>query len=69
MIVKGTKKLLAYLKIEPEGSSQKVTQEDDSKVSPDPLLFSWYANMITIERKNILILINEKTRYTVILQG
>lgn len=69
MIVKGTKKLLAYLKIEPEGSSQKVTQEDDSKVTPDPLLFSWYANMITIERKNILILINEKTRYTVILQG
>lgn len=69
MIVKGTKKLLTYLKIEPEGSRQQVTQEDTSKVTPDPLFFSWYANMITIERKNILILVNEKTRYTVILQG
>jgi len=69
MIIKATKKLLIYLKIEPEGSSQKVTHEDASKVTPDPLIFSWYANMITIGRKNILILINEKTRYTVILQG
>lgn len=69
MIVKGTKKLLAYLKLEPEESSMRETEADATEKTYDPLLFSWYANMITIERKNILILVNEKTRFAVILQG
>lgn len=69
MIVKGTKKLLTYLKVEPEETSQRITREDVSEEMHDPLLFSWYANMITIERKNILIFLNEKTRFAIILQG
>lgn len=69
MIVKGTKKLLTYLKIEPEETTLKATDENMAEEIRDPLLFSWYANMITIQRKNILIFINEKTRFALILQG
>lgn len=68
MIVKGTKKLLDYLKIEPEGSSMRETEVDAIDKTYDSELFSWYANMITIQRNNILILLNEKTRFVVILQ-
>lgn len=69
MIIKGTKKLLAYLKIEPEESSLQVNHIEGVEGTHSDLIYSWYANMITIERNNILILVNEKTRFTVILQG
>jgi len=69
MIVKGTKKLWAYLKIEPEESALGFSQGNTLDETHDSSLFSWYANMITIARNNILILLHEKTRFTVILQG
>ncbi|MGJ9459790.1 plasmid pRiA4b ORF-3 family protein [Oceanobacillus sp. CF4.6] len=57
MHIQGTKKLLDYLKINP------VTQQEE-----DPL-FSWHANLMTINRRKAIVLVNDKNRYVIVLYG
>lgn len=53
-----TKKLLDQIKIKPEETSQEV----------EPL-FSWHANLITIDRRKTIVLVNDQNRYAIILYG
>lgn len=52
-----TKKLLDHLKVVPE-----VVAEEDS-------LFSWHANLLIINRRKVVVLVNDVSRYTIILYG
>ncbi|MBM6619133.1 plasmid pRiA4b ORF-3 family protein [Bacillus suaedaesalsae] len=55
MLIQCTKKLLTELKLKPEPSS-----ESDS-------LFSWHANIITLNRKKTIVLVNDQSRYIIVL--
>ena len=55
--IQGTKKLLDYLKIKPVSH-----QEENS-------LYAWHANLITINRKKAIVLVNDKNRYVIVLYG
>ncbi|MEJ6949378.1 plasmid pRiA4b ORF-3 family protein [Natronospora cellulosivora (SeqCode)] len=57
MIIQCTKKLLDQLKIKP-----------DMGVEEDPL-FSWHANLLTINRRKVLVFVNDKNRYSIVLYG
>lgn len=57
MIIHCTKKLLGELKVEPES------------VAEENLLFSWHANIITINRRKTVVLMNDCNRYAVVLYG
>lgn len=57
MLIQCTKKLLSDLKVEP----LKISEEDE--------LFSWHANLITINRRKTLVLMNDSNRYVIILHG
>jgi hypothetical protein len=58
MIIQCTKKLLDQLKIKP------VT------VTTDELpLFSWHANLITVNQRKTIVLVNDSNRYIVVLYG
>jgi hypothetical protein len=57
MLIQCTKKLLSDLKVEP----LKMSEEDE--------LFSWHANLITINRRKTLVLVNDSNRYVIILHG
>nr|WP_077247621.1 hypothetical protein [Bacillus sp. FJAT-27225] len=57
MKIQCTKKLLDKLDVEVVAG-----QEEDP-------LFSWHANLITFNRKNVVILVNDKNRFSVILHG
>lgn len=57
MLIQCTKKLLDELKIKPD----KPTEEN--------LLFSWHANLITINRRKTVVLVNDKNRYIIVLYG
>jgi hypothetical protein len=57
MLIQCTRKLLDRLEIKPE-----------SQVDEDPL-FSWHANLITIEHRRAVILLNDKNFYTIVLYG
>ncbi|MEQ6377327.1 plasmid pRiA4b ORF-3 family protein [Bacillaceae bacterium S4-13-56] len=59
MFVQCTKKLLGELKMEPEQSSSEEL---------DPL-FCWHANIILMNRKKTIVLVNDKNRYVVVLHG
>lgn len=53
-----TKKLLEKLDVE----LAPVEMEEDS-------LFSWHANLVTVNRRNAVVVVNDKNRYAVILHG
>ncbi|TGA98318.1 plasmid pRiA4b ORF-3 family protein [Sporolactobacillus shoreae] len=57
MLIQCTKKLLDQLKIKPE------------PVGTESSLFSWHANLITINRRKTIVLMNDSSRYTVVLHG
>ena len=57
MLIQCTRKLLKQLDIEPE-----------SEIEEEPL-FSWHANLKTINRRKAVILVNDKNRYVVVLYG
>lgn len=57
MLIQCTKKLLDALKIKPE-----------AVVEYDPL-FSWHANLMTVNRRKVVVLVNDKNRYAVALYG
>lgn len=59
MLIQCTKKLLDELKIKPEQSS----------IEEQNPLFCWHANIITMNRKKTIVLVNDKNRYVVILHG
>jgi hypothetical protein len=56
MVIHCTKKLIEAIKITPEETTDKP-------------LFSWHANLISINRKKTLVLENDLTRYPVVLYG
>lgn len=57
MLIQCTKKLLDQLKVTPEPTMEEVP------------LFSWHANLITINRRKTVVLINNQNRYVMILYG
>ena len=57
MLIQCTKKLLDELKIKPAAS-----------IEEQPL-FSWHANLITVNRRKTVVLCNDKNRYIVVLHG
>lgn len=57
MLIQCTKKLLDVLERKP------VTYEEEN------LLFSWHANLITLNRRKTIVLVNDKNRYVVVLYG
>jgi hypothetical protein len=57
MLIQCTKKLLDQLKIEPE-----------SQVDEEPL-FSWHTNLITIDHRRAVVLLNDENYYTIVLYG
>ncbi|MBP2072845.1 plasmid pRiA4b ORF-3 family protein [Thermoanaerobacterium butyriciformans] len=57
MLIQCTKKLLDVLERKP------VTYEEEN------LLFSWHANLITLNRRKTMVLVNDKNRYVVVLYG
>lgn len=57
MLIQCTKKLLDQLKIKPQPV-------------PDELpLFSWHANLITVNHRKTVVLMNDETRYILVLYG
>ncbi|MBE1553195.1 plasmid pRiA4b ORF-3 family protein [Sporosarcina limicola] len=52
-----TKKLLVELKVEPES------------VAEENPLFSWHANLIMVNRRKAVVLMNDQNRYAVVLYG
>ena len=57
MHIRCTKKLLVELKVEPES------------VTEDNPLFSWHANLIMVNRRKVVVLMNDHNRYAVVLYG
>ncbi|MBP1924301.1 hypothetical protein J2Z76_000154 [Sedimentibacter acidaminivorans] len=57
MLIKCTKKLLEQLNIKPE-----IQVEHE-------LLFSWHANLITVNRRKAVVLMNDKNNYIIVLYG
>jgi len=57
MLIQCTKKLLDAIERKPVAYEEK------------NLLFSWHANLITLNRKKTVVLVNDKTRYAVVLYG
>lgn len=57
MLIQCTKKLLDQLKIKPE-----------ALIEEDPL-FSWHANLLTLNRRKAVAFVNDKTRYIIVLYG
>jgi hypothetical protein len=53
-----TKKLLDQLKVKPE-----------LNVEEEEPLFSWHANLITVNRRKTVFLVNDQNRYIIILNG
>src|SRR5699024_585038 len=58
MLIQCTRKLLDQLKIKPS--------EVPRKTQP---LFSWHANILTINRRKTVVLVNDSNRYVVVLYG
>lgn len=58
MLIQCTKKLLDELKKKPE-----------EQVEEEGLLTSWHGNIINLNRKKTLVLVNDKNRYTIVLHG
>jgi len=60
MLIQCTNKLLNELKIDPQKLSAVPSAEP---------LFSWHAHVVTVNRKKIVVLVNDESRYSVILFG
>ncbi|MCD8509707.1 MAG: hypothetical protein LRY73_07405 [Bacillus sp. (in: Bacteria)] len=58
MLIQCTKKMLDELKRKPE-----------EQVEEEAPLTSWHANIITLQRRKTLVLVNDQNRYTVVLHG
>ena len=56
MLIQCTKKLLDELNIKPS-------------ISEEEPFFSWHANLLTINRRKTIILMNDKNRYVIVLHG
>jgi hypothetical protein len=57
MLIQCTKKLLGELKIKPEETIDETP------------LFSWHANLITVNHRKTIVLVNDSSRYIIILHG
>ncbi|TYS17826.1 plasmid pRiA4b ORF-3 family protein [Rossellomorea vietnamensis] len=57
MLIQCTKKLLDEL---------KVTTQEQSNENP---LFSWHANIIKLGRKKTIVMVNDQTKYVIVLYG
>lgn len=57
MLIQCTKKLLTELKVKPAPSTEE-----------EPL-FSWHANILTVNRRKTLVLVNDSNRYIIVLYG
>ncbi|MFZ3580306.1 plasmid pRiA4b ORF-3 family protein [Virgibacillus sp. DJP39] len=57
MLIQCTKKLLTELKVSPMPSEEGVP------------LFSWHANILTVNRRKTLVLVNDSNRYIIVLHG
>lgn len=57
MLIQCTKKLLTELKLKPTPAPKE-----------DPL-FSWHANILTVNRRKTLVLMNDSNRYIIVLYG
>lgn len=57
MLIQCTKKLLDQLNVKPE-----------TQVVEDAI-FSWHANLITVNRRKAVVLVNDKNRYAIVLYG
>lgn len=57
MLIQCTKKLLNRLKIKPQ-----------PRIEENPL-FSWHANLMTINRRQVVILVNDQSKYVIVLYG
>ena len=57
MLIQCTRKLLDKLDVKP-----KEAVEENS-------LFSWHANLIKLNRRNTVVLVNDKNRYVIVLTG
>jgi len=57
MLIQCTKKLLDELNIKPV-----------SHIDEEPL-FSWHANLMTVNRRKTVVLVNDKNRYVIVLYG
>lgn len=60
MFINGTKKLLDYLKLK----STSLREESDESE-----FYSWHANVISINRKRAVVLMNDRTQYVIVLYG
>ncbi len=58
MLIQCTKKLLDELKITPAVSEEEYNP-----------LFSWHANLLTINRRKTVVLMNDSNRYVIVLYG
>lgn len=58
MLIQCTKKLLEELKIEPVLVN-----------TSEPALFSWHANLITVNRKKTVVFVNDSNHYVMVLYG
>lgn len=58
MFIQCTKKLLAQMRYEPEHIDE-----------PEQPLFSWHANLLTINRRKAVVLMNDASRYVIVLYG
>jgi len=57
MLIQCTKKLLDELKAKPQPHGEE-----------EPL-FSWHANLITLNRRKTIVMVNDKNRYVIVLHG
>ncbi|MBS4537874.1 plasmid pRiA4b ORF-3 family protein [Clostridium sp. D2Q-11] len=57
MLIQCTKKLLDELKVKP-----KLNNENDP-------IFSWHGNILTLNRRKTVVLVNDKSRYVIVLHG
>lgn len=57
MLIQCTKKLLTELKVTPAPALEESS------------LFSWHANLLTVNRKRTLVLMNDSSRYIIVLYG
>lgn len=60
MLIQGTKKLLDQLKLKP--ADLTVLPEEEA-------LFCWHANLVMINRRKAVVLMQDTSRYIVVLWG
>jgi len=72
IVIHATKKLLAKLPVDDEGllplspRNQQLAETPDTAASP---LSGWHANLLTIQRRNCVLLVHDATRFPVFIPG